>query len=169
MFCSQCGFKMEEGFKFCPNCGAKVLAFRGSAREEQRQETCGQTLNGGYRYCPDGERRTKKEMPQEEVKRIADEIVSWCPSKVRAVKVLRDRTGLDLRAARDTIDERYATQCSGEYMNDVCPKCGSGNIVYEKEPDTSTTVSYFEGVYHTTHRSGMTRAKCKNCGKKWKF
>ena len=33
MFCSQCGTKMGDDSKFCPNCGAKVLGVPAPAAE----------------------------------------------------------------------------------------------------------------------------------------
>lgn len=35
MFCVQCGFKIEDGYKFCPNCGAKIGA---PAQEDNRSD-----------------------------------------------------------------------------------------------------------------------------------
>lgn len=169
MFCVECGFKIEDGFKFCPICGTKVVAVnQDPVREEHHQETQVRAPLGGYEYCQNNDLQ-KKKSSKEELERIAEEIVLWCPSKVRAVKLFQDRTGVDLKTAKCIMDEKFVLKCAEDYPNDVCPKCGSSNILYEKENDRSTTVSYFEGVYHTTFRSGKTRAKCKNCGNKWKF
>ncbi len=54
-------------------------------------------------------------------------------------------------------------------QKDICPRCGSRAIQYEKLPDISTTASYFKGVYVTTHEEGKMQARCEECGKKWKF
>lgn len=166
MFCVQCGFKIEDGFKFCPNCGAKAVFVQ--QESEQRVVAPEQNLAGRYEYCPNNGLQ-KKKASKEELERIAEEIVLWCPSKVRAVKLFQNRTGADLKTAKDIMDEKFRLKSAEDYPNDVCPKCGSSNILYEKEHDRSTTVSYFEGVYNTTFIPGKTRAKCKNCGKKWKF
>lgn len=138
MFCTQCGFKIEDGFKFCPNCGAQIIV---------------QTQEG----------------TRSDLDKIADDIVSWCPSKVKAVKVLQERAGVDLKTAKEVMDKKYKQKDIRDFPSDVCPNCGSVNILYDKEPDRSTTVSYFKDVYSTTHRQGNVRAKCKDCGKKWKF
>ena len=53
MFCTQCGMKIEEGYKFCPICGTKVVAVQQeSAHGEQHQETQMRAPLGGYEYCP---------------------------------------------------------------------------------------------------------------------
>lgn len=34
IYCAHCGNKLEEGVKFCPNCGSKITFQNGSARSE---------------------------------------------------------------------------------------------------------------------------------------
>lgn len=77
MFCTQCGTKIEEGYRFCPGCGAPVVQ---GAPADARPE----------------------------VERIADEIYAQCPNdQYRGMKLLRERTGVDLKTARDIMFIRY--------------------------------------------------------------
>lgn len=77
MYCTQCGCKIEEGFKFCPRCGCEV----------------------GNTFHQDN--RTENE-------KIADEVFEKYPlEEVRGIKVFRQRTGCDLKTARDVMYIRY--------------------------------------------------------------
>lgn len=55
MFCSNCGFKVDEGSKFCPNCGSKIVSSiiseklkTGSAEEVQEEATYQYDKNKDY-------------------------------------------------------------------------------------------------------------------------
>lgn len=140
--CPECGREISDKANFCPGCGCPASEFKqNNVPEDTRSE----------------------------LDRIADEIAEWCPSKVRSVKVFQEKTGVDLKTAKQYMDLRYDGKGIHEVSEEVCPKCGSKNVTFEKEPDRSTTVSYFKGVYNTTYRPGKTKAKCGDCGKKWKF
>lgn len=50
-----------------------------------------------------------------------------------------------------------------------CPRCGSDNVKFTELPAVIVTVPVFESSSYTTFTPGKTRAKCRVCGKKWKF
>ena len=43
MFCTECGYKLEDDFKFCPNCGIKLME---SEDKILPQDYMGQMDNG---------------------------------------------------------------------------------------------------------------------------
>jgi RNA polymerase subunit RPABC4/transcription elongation factor Spt4 len=42
-FCNKCGFRVEEGFRYCPNCNSPQAPVC---------SRCGQPLKGEYAWCP---------------------------------------------------------------------------------------------------------------------
>ena len=80
----------------------------------------------------------------------------------KETELVKSKNGKEyLRVVKETTTEKR--------QKDICPRCGSRAIQYEKLPDISTTASYFKGVYVTTHEEGKMQARCEECGKKWKF
>lgn len=102
MFCVHCGFKIEDGFNFCPKCGTKEVFVH--LEPEQRVVESEQNLVGGYEYCSD-DINQKREFTSEELNDIAEELHLKYPQKrVKAVKEFRIITGADLKTAKEMID-----------------------------------------------------------------
>jgi len=47
--CEACGAKLEEGQKFCPNCGSKVEEKKNTPR---LCSVCGNEIRTGQKFCP---------------------------------------------------------------------------------------------------------------------
>ncbi len=139
--CPGCGREISDKAASCPGCGCPSSEFFHSVYEDNRTE----------------------------LDKIADDIAWWCPLQVGAVKEFQKQTGVDLRTARDMMLKRYKNGKQKSKDMNRCPKCGSGNLKYEKEDDRSMTVTYFRKVHITTHEKGKTKVKCNDCGKTWKI
>ncbi len=57
MFCTECGYKLEDDFKFCPNCGTKLM--------ESEDKILPQDYMGA---------NGQREIRQEEIERLTEEI-----------------------------------------------------------------------------------------------
>ncbi len=144
MFCVQCGFKIEDGYKFCPNCGTKVV----SVQDDTQQ---------------------KHEIPSGELDKIADDIF-WRDPRVTISNIskLQKAAKIDASIAKIMLQER-AKEFKRGVDKRICPRCGSRDIVIHRNPDTAMTISFSEGIYHTAkYNSGKVHGECFNCGNKWK-
>lgn len=108
MYCVQCGSKIEDGYRFCPNCGAKAVA---PSQEKNNGQDVHDTNTApkkelGYGYCSDG--NPNKAYTEEEINRIADEIfVEFFSQKTKGITEFQKRTGVDLRIAKKIMEDRY--------------------------------------------------------------
>lgn len=59
MFCSQCGSKVQEGVRFCPNCGKPISGIEDTAFENQRNDLV--SVRDGSKYEELLEEKSKKE------------------------------------------------------------------------------------------------------------
>ena len=155
MYCTQCGTKIEDGYKFCPGCGAPVEQ---GAPADNRSE----------------------------LDRIADDIYVQCPNdQYKGIALIRERTGMDLKTARDIMFIRYHGATPKEldirkklfkrekskriFGTDKCPKCGSKHIDSYCEQGISVTseVDVFGGML-ITHPGNINQGlKCLYCGYTW--
>lgn len=125
----------------------------------------------GYRNEPQNRRSdTEREEldPRTEMDRIADEIAEWCPSQTNGIQIFQKRTGVDLKTARDIMKARYKNRPKGVLRNDICPRCGSRDITYEKEADRKWIQKSDLGSEEIIRRPGQkVTAKCQSCRMKW--
>lgn len=108
MYCTQCGTKMDEGFKFCPECGAKVVVpSQEKSNEQDVYDTNADAKKDlGYSYCPN--RKSNKAYTDVELDEIADEIfVEFFSQKTKGIIEFQKRTGVDLRIAKKIMEDRY--------------------------------------------------------------
>lgn len=160
MYCTQCGSKIDDNFKFCPECGAKTVGVEPQGAPRPESST-------GYQYCPEG--RPKARLSQEEVERIADDVFWRDPRFTWSnVENIQKRTGLDKNAAKRMVDERIKEVKRGIDKR-VCPVCGAQDIVVYRGQNSTTTLSFSEGIYHTQYNSGKVQGECLKCGNKWKI
>lgn len=185
MFCTQCGCKIEDGFKFCPECGNAI-------GESQNQE----------------DNRT-------ELERIADEICEKYLSGekrtnaqwVAARKEMQTLTGLGIndsmdllhirrfgitrkeaRAKRKAQDKQDWQEINADFKNACnkissafggskevrCPRCRSTSISYGQKPSIGgAAVGYGLAGGAGAVVGGMTGKKgyavCLKCGKRWEI
>lgn len=156
MFCAECGFKINNGFKFCPNCGCEVINEQ-KVSEPSLDEVIKDVL---------GKYPSNSSMVTSELSKLTG------LSKLQiGYLVAYVRDGEDLKRLKDyqAMERKYKSRNVID-SSPHCPKCGSHNIyIFGKEADKSTTVSYVQGIYDTTYKAGKTKARCRDCGKKWKF
>lgn len=150
MFCVQCGFKIADGYKFCPNCGAKVV----SVQDDTQQ---------------------KHEIPRGELDKIADDIFWEQPVSRGKAKKLSQVTGISIQMASDMIKKRYK-----EYKDlkkrkllpdtKYCPCCGSQDIEAYEEPGITVTqpVKAFGGGFISSSSPSSKWMRCNMCGHRWK-
>lgn len=175
MFCTQCGCKIEDGFRFCPKCGARVV-------DVERQKA--PQPSTGYQYCAEG--KPKARMSQEEIERIADDIYSKCPNdQYKGIAILRQKANIDLNAARNMMFARYHGALPNElnakkktfkhekrqriFGPDECPRCGSKYIdSYCKAGMSITSETNLFGGMYITHPGDVNEGlKCLYCGYTW--
>lgn len=172
MFCVQCGFEIEDGFNFCPNCGTKVVSEQQESVQRVEPE---QNLVGGYEYCPTNVSQQKKEISCGELEKIADEIFLNAPQDTfGCAKHLSKVTGIEKREAQKLINDRYREwklgKKTGKYPDtEYCPCCASKNIEYYHKSGIVITrqSSAFKNVMISSQTDGIDMLKCQRCGHKW--
>lgn len=173
MYCTQCGFKIEDGFKFCPECGTKVVSADSDAAEHRAKPM---PPKGGYSYNPAGASNNSKMLSQVEIDRIADEIASECPAGVSAnAKELSKRAGIPYSEAHDMMWNKRKQwkldKKQGKYPNaQYCPSCGSQHIEsYEELGITVTSkANVFGGMYISSSNPSTKWMRCDMCGYRWR-
>ena len=176
MYCTQCGCEIEDGFKFCPECGNRVVGVMQSdaPTETENIDTHLEDYNKsfknnrqGYNYIPDGEREPT--ISKAELERTVDDIFWRDPRFTWGnVAKVQEKTGVDKSIAKQMIDERVNEVKRGVDKR-ICPVCGSRDIVVHRSPGSTTTISFTEGIYHTQYNPGKVRGECLKCGNKWKI
>lgn len=158
MFCTQCGFKIEEGFKFCPKCGAQVGA---PIQEDMRSEMdrIADEICVMYMNCesPNNNQRAK------------------------AIKAFMKKTGVDRKHAIDYIykskygknleemRQEHRDKKEAVKNNLICPRCGSETLETYEEPGITVTrkANVFGGVFISSSAPSSTWMRCRDCGRKW--
>lgn len=151
MFCVQCGFKIEDGYKFCPNCGAKVVSVQDDTKKNH-------------------------EIPRGELDKIADDIFWVAPVDiVGCAKRLSKETGIPFSNAKLMMKNRYASwkqgKKSGKYPDtEFCPNCASQDIQSYEEPGITVTqpVKAFGGGFISSSAPSSKWMRCNMCGHRWK-
>lgn len=139
--CPECGKQISDKAVSCPECGCPASEFHQSMRKDNRSE----------------------------IDQIADDIFWRDPRFTWSnVTKVQKRTGLDKNKAKQIIDERVKEVKRGVDKR-MCPACGSKDIVVNRTPDSTTTISFSEGIYHTQNNSGKVHGECLECGNKWKI
>ena len=166
MYCTQCGSKIDDNFKFCPECGAKTVGVEPQGAPRPESST-------GYQYCPEG--RPKARLSQEEVERIADEIFWNAPGAIQGdAKKLSRNAGITVEEARQMMVIRYkewkSGKKSGKYPDtQYCPYCASQEIENFHKPGIIITrqSSAFSSMLISSQTDGVDMLKCQRCGCKW--
>lgn len=156
MFCTQCGCKIEDGYRFCPKCGNEISNVLNDSIPSLED-----VIKNVINMYPTGSNMVISELSQ--LTGLSKLQIGYLIAYVRDgkdVKQLKDYQNMEKKyKSRNTIDS-----------SPHCPKCGSHNIYFlGKEPDRSTTISYVSGIYDTTHKDGKNKARCRDCGKAWKY
>lgn len=109
MYCTQCGCKIEDGFRFCPKCGASVV-------DVERQGA--PQPSTGYQYCAEG--KPKAQISQEEIERIADDIFWANPDAIiRNISKLQKRTKIGAETAKAMMDARLSSEENQNKINEI--------------------------------------------------
>ena len=145
MFCVQCGFKIEDEYKFCPNCGTKI----GTTTQEDN--------------------RSDVEKIADDIFWVAPVDIVGC------AKRLSKETGIPFSDARLMMKSRYASwkqgKKSGKYPDtEFCPNCASQDIQSYEEPGITVIqpVKVLGGGYISSSAPSSTWMRCQRCGCKWK-
>lgn len=145
MFCTQCGVKIEDGFKFCPNCGAQV----GAPIQEDTRSELDRIADEIFWKRPN----------------------SW----TRRAEELRKETGIEQLLAYDMMKKRYQEYKIGKKQGKFpdtkyCPCCGSQDIEAYEEPGITVTqpVKAFGGGFISSSSPSSKWMRCNMCGHRWK-
>ncbi len=164
MFCTECGYKIEDGFKFCPNCGTKVMKI------EEKEFT--------QKHVEEQQKIAQVESEEERLEHLIEEIFWREPLRCsKNAGELSRITGMPFRQALKIMDDKWKIfkkeRKEGKYPDtQYCPLCGSHNIgPYETAAYTRTTkVDFFGESYHTEVIPGKvsaTRLQCRQCNHSW--
>lgn len=147
MFCTQCGTKIEDGFKFCSGCGASVAQGKQGAPADS----------------------------QSELDRIANEIFWRKPVSRGKAEELAKVAGIPYEEAYNLISERYQEYKLGKKQGKFpdtkyCPCCGAQDIEAYEEPGITVIqpVKAFGGGYISSSSPSSKWMRCNMCGHRWK-
>lgn len=178
MFCINCGQQLQEGAKFCSNCGTPVGTATPATPAPTGPELV-MTLNGH----------------DIDLVALHDKHGLFTPRsfKINAIKDVKERAGVDLTTAKSFIDsiidredliayfadkdakDQAAFQAEKEALGDslYCPKCHSTAIHIDKKGYSltkgvvGTLVLGPLGLLAGKHHSNRLRYKCLKCGHEW--
>ena len=112
MFCTECGYKLEDDFKFCPNCGTKLM--------ESEDKILPQDYMGA---------NGQREITQEEIERLTEEIFWRSPLELMDnAEDLSKATGIPKRKAIKIMSAKekiYKKERKEGKHQDRCSFCGS--------------------------------------------
>ena len=143
MFCTECGCKIEEGYRFCPRCGAPVVQ---GAPTDARPEV-ERIADEIFWKCPVSRGKA------EELSRRTG---------------IRHDIAYDMIAMR--FKEYKEKKKRGELPDtQYCPCCGSQDINEFHKPGMVFTrqSSAFKRMLISSQTDGVDMLRCRNCGKKW--
>ena len=144
MFCVQCGFKIEDGFKFCPNCGTKI----GTTAQVDNRSDVEKIADDIFWEQPVSRGKSKK---LSQVTGISIQMASDMIEK-------RYKEYKDLKKRKLLPDTKY------------CPCCGSQDIEAYEEPGITVTqpVKAFGGGFISSSSPSSKWMRCNMCGHRWK-
>ena len=154
MFCTECGYKLEDDFKFCPNCGIKLM--------ESEDKILPQDYMGA---------NGQREITQEEIERLTEEIFWRSPLEAEDnARDLSKATGISLRKTHKTMKEKkkvFKAECKEGKHQDRCSFCGSKEKeIYERPGSMSVgKVDFLGEGYISSTSSSTKRVRCAYCGK----
>ena len=154
MYCTQCGSKIEDGYRFCPVCGDKTVDDSQNRESEQKNKL------KRYSYYPCG--KMNKKLSQLEVERIADDIFNKNhKSNLSNISAWQLAAGIDAITAKGMLDKRLR-DCRLNEREVCCPKCGSDHVQYKP----GSTWAY-SGTSVTMIDAPRVYLRCVDCGKQW--
>ena len=154
MFCTECGYKIEDGFKFCPNCGTKLM--------ESEDKILPQDYMGA---------NGQREITQEEIERLTEEIFWRSPLELMDnAEDLSKATGIPKRKAIKIMSAKekiYKKERKEGKHQDRCSFCGSKEKeIYERPGSMSVgKVDFLGEGYISSTSSSTKRVRCAYCGK----
>ncbi len=154
MFCTECGYKLEDDFKFCPNCGIKLM--------ESEDKILPQDYMGA---------NGQREITQEEIERLTEEIFWRSPLELMDnAEDLSKATGIPKRKAIKIMSAKekiYKKERKEGKHQDRCSFCGSKEKeIYERPGSMSVgKVDFLGEGYISSTSSSTKRVRCAYCGK----
>lgn len=145
MYCTQCGCKIEEEFKFCPGCGCSVMQGNPADNRSELDRIADEIAS----ECPAGALANAKELSK--------------------------RAGIPYNEAHDMMWNRRKQwkqgKKQGNYPNtQYCPSCGSQHIESYEEPGITVTsrANVFGGMYISSSNPSTKWMRCDRCGYRWR-
>lgn len=155
MFCTQCGFKIEDGFKFCPNCGSQV----GASNQVDTRSIPTRIADDVYTECPNDFYGA--------VIGLAERAnIDYNTAKTMMFVRYHGKTESELKAQKRLFKhDRWRNNC----RTDICPRCGSKYIDSYCEQGISLTsqTNVLGGMLITHHGNIDEGLKCMYCGYRW--
>lgn len=185
MFCTQCGCKIEDGFKFCPECGNAIGESQNQEDNRTELEKIADDICEKYLA---GEKRTnaqwvaaRKEMQNLTGLGINDSMdllhfrrFGITRKEARAIHKEEFRE-MNKQANQDIKDSwNRVTTAFSKDKTARCPRCRSTSISYGQKPSIGgAAVGYGLAGGAGAVVGGMTGKKgyavCLKCGKRWKI
>lgn len=148
MYCTQCGCKIEDGFKFCPRCG-KEIAIVANQDSEGSLESVVMNI-----FCDYSLTTVEKSSKIARITGIGE---------VNAGMLLayaKDGTRLSALRFYPKLQKKYVEFKRKE--SNCCPKCGSKHIQYKQ----GSTWAY-SGESITMIDAPRLYLRCVDCGNQW--
>ncbi len=154
MFCTQCGCKIEDGYRFCPKCGSAVAGQQESAKsdiDKIADEIYAECPNDFYGGIIELERRTK---------------IGYKTANEMMFIRYHGKTEAQLKLQKKEFKHNKWKRNSG---TDICPRCGSKYIDSYCRQGVSVTseTSLFGGMLITHPGDVKQGLKCLYCGYTW--
>lgn len=154
MFCTQCGCKLEDGYRFCPKCGKAVAGQKNSPRSDLDRiadEIYAECQNDQYKGIEIFRERTNVDLPT-----------------ARNIMFLRyhGATPNELDAKKKAFRREKYRRIFG---SNNCPRCGSKYIEsYRKQGILVTAeIEALDGLMFTHPGRIDEGLKCLYCGYTW--
>lgn len=151
MFCTQCGCKIEDGFKFCPECG-KVIKEIENVLGKSIETLEDIMLDVAKRYPPNSAEAIGELSRKTGIKKMQLGFVMASVWDGRKPSELRDY---------QSMEKKYQTFI-GKGKGTCCPKCGSDNIQYKHGNAWA-----YSGDSITMIEAPRLYLRCIDCGKQW--
>lgn len=182
MFCMNCGEKIPDGARFCPNCGSPTK-FGPASEDKEIQRPSEINFIVDFKGAPIDVRTLHEKFGLFKKEYF----------KINAIKYVRTLSKSGLGEAKEFIDnlekqEKFKIYFANKDMEDkvafdkeaealgksvFCPKCHSQHIFVDKKGYSltkgivGTIILGPLGLVAGKHHSNRYRYKCLNCGYKW--